>query len=199
MRKLSKSIGAQVSCEEFKPSIDRKSCTHSNGTTFYNNLIKFKWGSHPRKPTTRGTLSGFKDPTNGWVLGMQPRFYTSIVGDFIECNFYWWTNDSVLKLRMEEVNIASEGREAGVGGRGEGGFTPHPPNRKYSTHLPLFVSSNFVSPCYFRGLCAVSIRWQSIAQHVILQTDIYHWTVSAEQRHIFFLKKKPSHCECHWC
>ena len=72
VRKLSKSIGAQVSCEEFKPSIDRKSCTHSNGTTFYNNLIKFKWGSHPRKPTTRGTLSGFKDPTNRRVLGMQP-------------------------------------------------------------------------------------------------------------------------------
>ena len=73
----------EVSCEEFKhQSIGNH--VRIRMVQLFTTIWSSSSGDVILVNPTRGTLGGFKDHTNRRVLGMQTRFYTSIVGDCIE-------------------------------------------------------------------------------------------------------------------
>ena len=73
----------EVSCEEFKhQSIENH--VHIRMVQLFITIGSSSSADVILVNPTRGTLGGFKDHTNRRVLGMQTRFYTSIVGDCIE-------------------------------------------------------------------------------------------------------------------
>ena len=54
-----------------------------------------------------------------------------------------WTS-----LSIEKVIIGFRGLWTGEGGRGEGGFTPHPPNRKETIRIPIVHARVCCYPLY---------------------------------------------------